>query len=99
VRHKATNKFFVAFKETMDAFLARSTDLQKYPEWLMKQPNKQAEREIHIYLVTRTPQSVSIMRSHEDWLAHIADVGTFDTLAYFLAQNNVIDEKALATLR
>jgi hypothetical protein len=39
------------------------------------------------------------MRSHEDWLAHIADVGTFDTLAYFLAQNNVIDEKALATLR
>ena len=99
VRHKATNQFFVAFKETMDAFLARSTDLQKYPEWLMKQPNKQAEREIHIYLVTRTPQSVPIMRSHEDWLAHIADIGTFDTLAYFLARNDVIDEKALATLR
>lgn len=99
IYHRQTGKYFIAFRETMDAFLARSTDLSKYPEWLMKSPEKQAERHVHIYMMTRLPSQVSVMRSHEDWLCDIQDTAIFDALAYFLAQNNVIDEKVLATLR
>lgn len=99
VRHTPTNTFFVAFRETMDAFLARQQDPAKYPEWLMKSPEKQAERTIHIYMATRHPKSVAILRSHEDWLSHVADVAVFDALSHFLHRHHVIDDKALSTLQ
>lgn len=98
VRHQPTNTFFVSFRETMDAFLARQQDAAKYPEWLMKSPEKQAERMVYIYSVKCHPKSVPVMRSHEDWLSHIADVTTFDTLAYFLYRQGVIDQKVYSTL-
>jgi hypothetical protein len=102
IRHKGPpEQFFVAFRETMDAFLARHPDHVAHPEWLMKSPEKQSERNVHIYVMTRHPKTLapSQLVSHESWLAHVADVGVFDALAQFLAQHNVIDDKVLARLR
>jgi hypothetical protein len=97
VRDKKTSAFFVAFRETMDAFLARQPDRAKYPEWLMKSPEKQAERKIHIYMVKGQPTAA--MRSHEEWLSHIEDLGVFDVLSYFLHRQGVIDTAVYSTLR
>jgi hypothetical protein len=100
MRHKGPpEQFFVAFRETMDAFLARQTDPQKFPEWLMKSPEKQSERNVHIYVMTRHPKNVPVLHSHEDWLAQITDVSIFDTLAQFLAHHSVIDDKVLRKMR
>jgi hypothetical protein len=98
VRHTPTNTFFVAFRETMDAFLARQRDPSKFPEWLMKSPEKQAERKIYVYKVTRAPAAV--MTSHEQWLEPLQDqdIRVFDAIAYFLHQNRVIDAAVYATL-
>jgi hypothetical protein len=114
LRDKASRGFFVAFRETMDAFLARFAvcgctspafdargqcqnclkwDPTRFPEWLMKSPEKQAERFIHIYAVRCHPSQVAVMRSHEDWLTPIADDQTFDTLAYFLEKQGIVKEQ------
>jgi hypothetical protein len=82
----------------MDAFLARQRDPSKFPEWLMKSPEKQAERKIYVYKVTRAPAAV--MTSHEQWLEPLQDqdIRVFDAIAYFLHQNRVIDAAVYATL-
>lgn len=100
IRHASGNKFYIAFRETMDAFLARQPDLVKYPEWLMKSPEKQAERQIYIHIVLRKPTAV--MTSHEQWLAPIDEDErgtTFDTLAYFLHREKVISDAVHRSLR
>ena len=120
MRHRPTNTFFVAFRETMDAFLARHAlcicldpkfdenvscaqcgkrSSRKYPEWLMKSPSKQNELRVHIYAVTRHPNTVAVMRSIEDWLSHVADPTIFDALAQFLYQNHVINDQVLSGMR
>lgn len=98
VRHGNTNKFFIAFRETMDAFLARQQDPQKFPEWLMKDPRKQAERQIFIYMVYKHPKSVPVMNSFEDWLSHLADESIFDSIAYFLTKQGVFTEEMLKSI-
>ena len=98
IHHRASRLHFIAFRETMDAFLARQMDTVKYPEWLIKSPEKQAERAVHIYAVAKHWSQVAVLRSHEDWLTHIHDPAIFDSLAYFLARNSVIDHKAYSTL-
>lgn len=95
VYHRPTRQFFVAFRETMDAFMVRQRDPSKYPEWLMKSPEKQTERHIHIYMVKCHPSEVAILRSHEDWLASISNDQTFDALHYFLVRNEVIPDKVV----
>ncbi len=90
VRDKKTGIFYVAFKETADALFARSQDMEKYPEWLMKTKEKQNERMIFIHQVYRHPKDISVMRSHEDWLTPITDPSTFDTVAYFLSKSGVL---------
>jgi hypothetical protein len=92
VRDKRSKVFYVAFRETIDAQLARERDLTLYPEWLMKTPQKQKERLIHIYMVKKHPSQVPIIRSHEDWLGDIADEPTFDALWHFLSKNNIVPE-------
>lgn len=96
VRHRPTNTFYVAFRETMDAFLARQQDMVKYPGWLIADARKQKERAIHIYKVDRQP--TALMTSHEQWLSQITDNSAFDAIAHLLAKNNVIDQAALAAL-
>ena len=90
VRDKRTKVFYIAFRETADAQLARERDPIKYPEWLMKSPEKQRERMVFIYVVMKHPKDIPIMRSHEDWLSQITDVATFDAVWHFLAQNNIM---------
>lgn len=98
VRHKASNTYYVAFRETMDAFLARQMDFKKYPLWLMNNQQKQSERNIYIYKVYKHPKTIAVLRSHEDWLMDFQDEGIFNALAFFLAKHNIIDNKALASL-
>ena len=97
VRHKATDRFFVAFRETMDALLARQQDQEKFPEWLMKNQVKKTELSIHIYQVKCKP--FAMMASHEDWLEHVDDPCVFDTLAFYLLQSGMISEQMFRSLR
>lgn len=90
VRDRKTAQFYVAFRETEDALFARSQDTEKYPEWLMKTPEKLNERMIFIYQVYRHPVDVPVLRSHEDWLTPITNPSVFDAIAYFLSKNHVI---------
>jgi hypothetical protein len=90
---KDGDQFFVAFRQTMDALLLEQQDPEKYPEWLMKDPVKKTELKVYIYLATRLPKQVPVLRSHEDWLTHISDPTMFDTLAYFLLRNGIISEE------
>jgi len=99
VRDKKNSHFYIAFRETMDAFLARQQDPTKFPEWLMKSPEKQAERKIYVYRVLREPTAV--MTSHEQWLEPIpdGDSAVFDAIAHLLHQHHVIDSAVYSTLR
>jgi hypothetical protein len=98
VKHKSTNRYFVAFRETMDAFLARQMDFEKYPKWLMNNKQKQVERNIYIYLVTKHPKTIPILRSHEDWLVDFKDEMIFDAIAFFLSKHKIVNDTALQNL-
>lgn len=90
LRHAASRRFFVAFRETLDAFLLRQQDANLYPEWLIKSVEKQKERQVFIHLVTQHPRQVPILRSQNDWLAPVADISEFDALEYFLIQQGIL---------
>jgi hypothetical protein len=90
VRDKRSKVFYIAFRETADAQLARESDLTKYPEWLMKSREKQNERLVYIYVVMKHPKDIPIMRSHEDWLMPIEDSTVFDAVWHVLSQNGVV---------
>lgn len=92
------DKFFVAFRQTMDALLLEQSDPEKYPEWMMKHPVKKTELSIYIYAVVRHWKQVPVLRTHEDWLAHIADPMMFDTVAHFLLSQNVISQEMYGRL-
>ena len=90
VRHRPTQTFFVAFRETMDALLARQQDRIRYPEWLMKSPVKKTELRIFLYRVTANPKLLPNLQSFEEWLAPIDDMKVHDALAYFLLQKKIL---------
>jgi hypothetical protein len=92
VRDKRDGLYYVAFRETPDALLVRNNDLEKFPEWLMKSKEKLREASIYIYIAKRHPKEVPVMRSHEDWLSPIVVPAVFDSIAYFLYKNSVIDD-------
>lgn len=91
--------FFVAFRQTMDALLLEQSDPEKYPEWLMKDPVKKTELRTYIYRMARHPKQVAVMHSFEDWLDHVADPMTFDTVAYFLLHNKIISEEMYGRIK
>lgn len=99
VYHASSKRYFVAFRETMDALMARQTDPIKYPKWLLDGPLKRTELKIYIYMVKETspgvpciPSKMPMLSNHEDWLVHIGDgpEWLFDTISYFLLHNKVI---------
>jgi hypothetical protein len=99
IRHKATNRYFVAFRQTMDALFLEQNDSQLYPEWLMKSDVKKTELKVYVYTVREhngqplLPSKMPIIRTHEDWLAHIGVPWVFDTLVFFLLKNHIITEE------
>jgi hypothetical protein len=102
VRHRPTNVFYVIFKETADALLARQKDEEKYPKWLMDHPVKQTERSIFIHIAK--PDAAKLIRSGRvsnigDWLDAIGDQWIFDSIAYFLLQQHVFTEQMYGTIR
>jgi hypothetical protein len=92
------DQFFVAFRQTMDALLLEQSDKALYPEHVMKSDVKKTELKIYIYAVKCAPRQVPILRSHEDWLVHIADPVLFDTIAHFLLKNQIISEEMYGKL-
>jgi hypothetical protein len=96
VRNRVDNRYFIAFRQTMDALLIDFKDPTKYPEWLIKSDIKKAELKTHIYAVKMfngqpvLPRNLTIIRTHEDYLEHIGQDWVFDTIAYFLMTNKVI---------
>lgn len=96
LRNKKLERFYIAFRQTMDALLIDCRDTTKYPEWLMKSNLKKAELRVHIYQVRMRngrpvfPADVPALATHEDWLEQIPDTVQFHTLAYFLVNRNVL---------
>jgi hypothetical protein len=103
VRHQPTGRFFVAFRQTMDALFREQKDTAAYPEWLMKSGVKNTELKTYIYAVRELygkpliPSRMNL-KSHEDWLVHVTVEWVFDTLAYFMLKNNVISEEMFRTI-
>jgi hypothetical protein len=91
VQHLPSKTFYVAFRETMQAFLTRQQDMSKYPKWLIDTKEKQQERQIHIYAVYKHPKAVVNMKSHEDWCMPIKDDAIFNAISQFLVASKVID--------
>ena len=92
VRHRPSGIMFVAFRETMDALLMKQKDPARFPKWLMDHPVKKTELSTYIYRVKRLPAKE--MRTHEEWLEHVADTITFDTICFFLLKNGIITQEA-----
>ncbi len=90
IKDTKTGVFYVAFRETPDALFARSQDLEKYPEWLMKTKEKINECRIFIYKVYKHPKQVGVLTSFEQWLTPIEQPSVFDTIVCFLGKNNVL---------
>lgn len=106
IRHRDTNTLFVAFRQTMDALHFEQTDPDKYPSWLMDSDVKKTELSIYIHYIkfpySVRPTAVVKDRSITDvsgqtrihlWLSEIGIPWVFDTVAYFLLQNNVITQE------
>jgi hypothetical protein len=99
IKHAPTKTYFVAFRETMDALLAQQSDPDLFPEWLMKHPAKKTELSVFIYRVKCHPTSIPNLKSHEDWLDYVSDPLIQDTLAFFLLNNEVINQEMYGALR
>lgn len=105
VRHKPTNTWFVVFKKTMDALHLEQQDPTKYPKWLMDSSLKEGELTIHIHTIkppyADNPMLVARDRAIIDataqtrvhlWLSEIGLPWVFDTVAYYLLKNNIINQ-------
>jgi hypothetical protein len=98
VRHKSTGRFFVAFRQTMDALMKEQNDAKLYPEWLIKGDLKKTELKVYIYTVKEfngkplLPSEMPNLSTHEDWLTHIGVPWVFDSVAYFLLSNKIISQ-------
>lgn len=90
IRDKKTDRFYVAFRQTMDCLFLEQRDINKFPEWLMKSQVKNTELSVHIYQVIERngkhlfPRSIPNLRTHEDWLKPILDQTIFESVAHFL---------------
>lgn len=106
IRHKPSKALFVVFKKTMDALLIEQADTIKYPKWLMDSQVKQTELSIYIHLVKHpysdNPSLVTAdnnittptaqTRVHK-WLDEVSTEWMFDTVAFFLLKNHIINEE------
>lgn len=82
---------YVAFRETMDALLARQRDPLRFPEWLMKSKEKRSELTIHVARVLRRPSD----KYDRGWLEFLETAGQetlFETISHFLIQQKVVPE-------
>lgn len=103
VRHKSSGMLFVAFKKTLDALHLEQNDSSIYPKWLMDSDIKKTELDIYIHsilppynknpsLVLHEPSIMDVTgqtRIHK-WLQEITTPWVFDTVVYYLLQNNII---------
>lgn len=99
VRHRASGRLFVAFRQTRDALMLEQSDKKIYPAWLMKSDVKNTELKVHIYTVKmcdgRPVMPTATTSTHEDWLEHLGDSNpwVFDTLVFYLLRNHIISEE------
>lgn len=102
VRHKPTGKIYVAFRETMDALLARQADPEKFPRWLMVNSVKQTELHIHLLEAKANPTPIAKVKGlsevwFQQWLREIpsdeAGDSIHQSLSYFLISNKLVREE------
>ena len=112
IRHNPTGSYFVVFQKTLDALHLEQQDPTKYPEWLMDSNFKKGELSIYIHMVKppydKNPGLVRADRSITDasaqtrvhkWLQEIATPWVFDTVAYFLLKNHIINEEMYGKIK
>lgn len=84
IKHRASGRVFVIYRDTIDALYMQSQDLIKYPKWMMESEQKQNERSFRVNEMLRKPND----KFDSDWLSgDTIDDTTYDTLAYFLYLN------------
>ena len=93
VRNRKTGHYFIAFRETIDALMARQTDPEKYPEWLMKHPVKRTELKVHVARVAGKPRN----KYDTTWIEWLPDTPegdrVFDSICYYLLRKGVLKEE------
>lgn len=112
IRHKPSGMIFVAFRKTMDALHLEQTDPLKYPQWLMDSSTKKTELSTYIHAIKapydKNPNLVLKDRSIMDitgqtrvnkWLQEIQLPWLFDTVAYFLLKNHVINQEMYGKIK
>lgn len=104
VQHKPTGVIFVAFRKTMDALHLEQQDPVKYPQWLMDSTTKKTELSTYIHTIKppydknpslvlrdRSIMDVTAQTRVDHWLQEINIPWVFDTVAYYLLKNNIIN--------
>ena len=93
VRHRGSGSCYVAFRETMDVLMARQTDPEKFPMWIMNHPVKKTELQIHFARVLRKPTG----RDDRGWLEFLPETPAgnkiFDTLHFYLSRRGILKEE------
>lgn len=93
VRNRKTGHYYIAFRETMDLLLSRQSNLDKYPEWLMKHPVKRTELKIHVARVLGKPRD----KYDRTWIEFLDETPAgekiFDTISLFLLKKNILQEE------
>lgn len=95
LRHKKIKPFFVVFQETMDALLARQSDVVKYPRWLMHHDVKKTELQYFIGMAAKKPTADT--KSLDEWLVPVEEVfpnadWIYDVMCWYLLKKGIILE-------
>lgn len=101
IRHKPYGPYYVAFRETIDMLLLRQTDLEKFPEWIMKHPVKRTELRTFLMEMTLNPKRLMAELGQGElwfprWLKEIEEDWKHEALAYFLQRNQQIRQEMFA---
>jgi hypothetical protein len=93
VRHRTSGQQFVAFRETMDVLMARQTDPEKFPMWVMNHPVKKTELRIYFARVLHKPSG----KYDNRWLEFLPETPAgdriFDTLHFYLSRRGILKEE------
>ena len=99
IRHRTSGHCYVAFRETMDALMARQTDPVRFPGWLMHHQVKKTELQVHIAKVLRKPAG----KDDRSWIEFLPDNPVadkiFESIAYYLLRRGVLTEEMYGSER
>ena len=94
VRHK--DRYFVCFRQTLDALYKDQQDLVRFPKYVMQSGVKKTELKIFIWEVKANPKKMARNMDSgttwfDQWLKEIEHEPAHDTLVYFLIHKSIVE--------